>query len=49
MMKLAMTSSLPAEKPAVILEHLDDFSNRHDPNGRQDGSTSDFNRWLFNQ
>jgi len=31
MMKLPMTSSLPTQKPAVILKHLDDFSNRHDP------------------
>jgi hypothetical protein len=31
MMKLPMTSSLPTQKPAVILKHLEDFSNRHDP------------------
>jgi hypothetical protein len=29
MMKLSMTSSLPTQEPAIILEHLDDFSERH--------------------
>src|SRR5665213_2715720 len=30
MMKLPMTSSLPTQRPAVILKHLDDFSHLHD-------------------